>query len=115
MTVLHEVATRPGEYLLNEGFGTIARDVVSIAANSGDLVAGQVLAKHTSGKHVPFVNGGADGAGKAVAVLYGPVADSAQDQNALATVRLAEVAAEKLTGFAGTAGADLAELFIIVR
>lgn len=104
------------EFLLSEGNGTISRDVVTIAAAAGAMVAGTVLGKITaSGKYAAYDNTHSDGTEVAAGVLYRAVPDVAVDQAAIAIVRESEVARSYLTGSDAAAEADLKALGVVVR
>lgn len=115
MTTLTE-AVRPGEFIIAEANGTISREVVTIAAAAGAMVAGTVLSKLTSGgKYVEYDNAGTDGTETAAAILYAAIPDSASDQTAVVIVRHAEVESALLTGIDADGIVDLATTDIIVR
>ena len=115
MTTLTE-AVRPGEFIIAEANGTISREVVTIAAAAGAMVAGTVLAKLTSGgKYVEYDDVGSDGTETAAAILYAACPDSASDQLAVVIVRHAEVEESLLTGINAGGKADLAAADIIFR
>jgi len=108
-------ARRTGEFLISEASGTRSREEITIDASAGAMVAGTVLGKLASGKFVAYNNTADDGSEVAAGVLYAAVADSAADQKAVAYVRDAEVAENRLTGIDAAGKADLAALGIIVR
>ncbi|MCL2076349.1 MAG: head decoration protein [Betaproteobacteria bacterium] len=101
------------EFLLSEGNGQISREGVTVVAGDA-LEPGQVLGIETaSGKYAPYGSGG--GADIAVGILYSGLPASAEERDGVAVVRLAEVAAARLTGLDGAATADLKTRNIIVR
>lgn len=107
---------RTAEFLLSEGEGAISRDVVTIVAGAGALVAGTVLGKITaSGKYKAYASGNADGSQTAVGVLYAAAPSSASDQSAVAIVRVAEVAGALLTGSDAAAVTSLKTANVVVR
>lgn len=109
-------ALRTGEFIISEANGTRSREPVSIAAAAAALVAGTVLGKITaSGEYVAYSNAANDGSEVAAGILYAAVGDSAADQPAVAIVRDAEVASNRLTGLDTAARNDLAALGVIVR
>lgn len=115
MTTFTE-ATRPGEFIIAEANGSISREVVTIDAAAGAMVAGTVVSKLTSGgKYVEYDNAGTDGTETAAGILYAAVADSASDQTAVIIARHAEVDESMLTGIDSGGKADLAAADIIFR
>lgn len=114
MTILTE-QNHAAEFLLSEGDGHISRETVSVIAGAA-LPAGQVLGiVAASGKYAPYDNAASDGTQSAAAILYAGLAESASDRRAVAIVRLAEVAAGRLTGLDSAGTADFKTLNIIVR
>lgn len=83
---------RPLEFLIDY-HPHLSLEKVTIAANSGAMVAGRVLAKVTSsGKYVAYDNAsGTAGIGTADAILMYDVADSSSDQTVVVIERLAAV------------------------
>lgn len=115
---------RAFEALLSEGDGSISREVVTIKAGSGELAAGTVLGKITSGgKYEGYDDGNAGGSGSAVAVLMHAVdASGASDVSATVILRLAEVKYDALQWITGNdatsktaAVTSLATKYIICR
>lgn len=107
---------RAGEFLLAEANGSISREKIDIAANSGDIVAGTLLGKVTAtGEYAPYNDTAEDGTEIAAGVLYAGVSDSASVQSAVGIVRHAEVIGSMLTGSGANGIADLAALHILVR
>lgn len=104
---------RAGEHLLSE-VGDISREEVMLAAGPA-LPAGQILALGKSGEYAPFQNGGADGLGTALAVLYAPKPESDKPRPATVHARLCEMIGECLTGLDAKSRADLQKLDILVR
>ena len=105
-----------GEFLLNEGEGYYSRETVTIAAAAGKMPSGTLIGKITaSGKYTAYSNVAADGTEVCKGVLFTEVEDLAVDQKAVVIVRLAEVAAVRLTGSDVAGVADLLALGIIVR
>jgi len=123
MATLTENLPHTGGYLISEGNGDISREVVTLAAGSGVLRTGTVLAKLTAnGKYVPYDNSGTDGSETAVAVLWEGRDTTDGDVKAVVTARHTTVNKAELIWAAGvdaagiTAGlADLATLSIIAR
>jgi len=123
MTATITEGRRTGEFIVSEANGTRSRETIVIAAGTGALEPGTVLAKLTaSGKHVVYDNDGTDGSETAAAILYAAVDATAADAKAVAIVRDAEVNGrclvwkDGLTAAAITAGtADLAVAGLIVR
>lgn len=112
MTVAIE-SIHTGEYLISQGPGTISHDKVSVAAGDA-LPAGQLLTKAANNTYSPFVAADAATA-PADAVLYAALPASETARAATATVRLAEVAKDLLSGFDATSVAGLAAHMIVVR
>jgi len=109
-------ARRTGEFIISEANGTRSREVVTIAAAAGAMVAGTVLSKlDADGKYVEYDNAGTDGTQTAAAILYAAVGNAAADQTAVVIVRDAEVDEALLTGIDAGGKVDLAAVGIIVR
>lgn len=88
---------RAGAFLLSEGPRFYSRDEVVVASGAGNLKAGTVLAKLTSGgEYVPAVYSAGDGSQTAIAVLYDDVDATSAAQPATVISRLAEVHAADL-------------------
>jgi hypothetical protein len=107
------------EFLLSEGNGSISREAVTFVAGAV-LPPGQVLGVVTaSGKYAPYnpddTGDSATGTAVAVGVLYAGLDESASDRTGVAIVRLAEVAAARLTGLTLAAIVDLKTRNILVR
>lgn len=84
-------------FILSELGRTLSRDVVTIAAGSGVVEPGTVLAKlSASGKYVPSAAGGADGSETAIAVLGYRVDATSVDVEAVVIANDAEVKAPAL-------------------
>lgn len=104
-----------GEYLLDEGCGSISREAIVLAAGPA-LPAGQVLGKLTaSGKYAAYSNAAGDGTNVAVGILYAPAPLRTGDMDAVAHVRLCEVQGALLTGLDAPGTADLLTTFVVVR
>jgi hypothetical protein len=112
MPIVTEVL-HAGGYLLSEGAGRISRDQITVAAGDA-LPVGQLLTKGANGVYAPY-NAASEATAPAAAILYAALPDNTAERQAVATVRLAEVAAVELTGLSDAAIADLASHFIIVR
>jgi len=107
---------RTGEFLLSEANGTRSREEVVIAAASGNIAAGTIMAKLTAGgQYVPFAAGGTGGAQTAAGIAHAAIANSAAIQKATVYVRDCEVAGVHLTGLTAPATVTLATLGVIVR
>ena len=110
-----------GGFLLSEAQGKRSREQVTITSGQ-DLVAGQVVAKVTSGgKYVAVDQAASDGSEVAVGVLWDNVDATAGDVEATIIARDAEVNGEELT-YSGqsptevaTCITELAAVGIIVR
>lgn len=122
-TLTQDIKSGPGHYIVSEANGYRSRDVGTIAAGSGVLKPGAVLARVTAtSKLVPYNPAGADGSQNAVAILYDGCDATAADVKRTVTARDSEVHAAVLTWAAGvtdpqkaTALAALAALGIIAR
>lgn len=103
-----------GHFLLSEANGTRSRDVVTLAAGSGDLAAGAVLGKITaSSKFAPHAPSASDGSETAVAILLGNVSvPAAADVDAVVVARDAEVKAASL-GFAAATDTDAEKTVVL--
>src|SRR6266702_8360583 len=112
MTTIIEVL-HTGGYLLSEGTGRISRDQITVAAGDA-LPVGQVLTRGANGVYAPY-DAANEATAPAAAILYAALPASAAERQAVATVRIAEVARVRLTGLSAAATADLATHFIIVR
>lgn len=130
--VIIEPATNAGKFQVEDpdgvivGTGTVAVEFVgggltfTVTDGSQDFVAGEgftITVAAGDGKYVAFDPDATNGADVVAGVLYGDVADSASNQEAVAIVRLAEVSEAKLVGLDedGVAVEQLAALNIIVR
>ncbi|MDY0136346.1 MAG: head decoration protein [Thiomicrospira sp.] len=111
-------AFRPGEFVLSEGNGQISRENITIAAGAA-LEAGTILAKLTATGHYvafdPVAAEPATGSEIAAGVLYARADATTAAVKAVGIVRHAEVKRSALTGLAGDAEDDLAQLDIYVR
>jgi hypothetical protein len=126
MTVKTQSGRTAGHYLVSEANKTRSRATIVVRAGSGVLEAGAVLALIPSGVHVGkytgYNNDGTNISTSARAILFDTVDATSVDQEAVATVRDAEVHGDEIY-FAGTedtgdkeaAYADLATHGIIVR
>jgi hypothetical protein len=111
------------EALLSEGDGSISREVVTVKSGAGNLAAGTVLGKVTSGgKYEGYDDGKSNGAETAVAVLMQAVDASSADVSATVIVRLAEVKKDALQWIDAVdataktkAYSDLAAAYVIAR
>ncbi|RKT98754.1 head decoration protein [Burkholderia sp. Nafp2/4-1b] len=106
--------SQTAEFLVSEGNGEISRERITVIAGPA-LPAGQLLGVIGTGEYAPYNNAADDGSEVAVAVLYAPLPASDAPRAATGIVRLAEVAAVRLTGLDATARTDLAERHVIVR
>ncbi|KVH43527.1 head decoration protein [Burkholderia diffusa] len=106
--------SQTAEFLVSEGNGQISREHIIVKAGPA-LPAGQVLGVTSTGEYAPYDNAANDGAEVAAAVLYAPLAASEAPRSATGIVRLAEVAAARLTGLDAAGRTDLAERHVIVR
>ena len=108
-------AVHTAEFLLSEGNREISREAITVAAGDA-LPAGQVLGIQTaSGHYAAYSPAAADGTEVAVGILHAALPASADVRNGVAFVRLAEVAAARLTGLDAAAIADLKSRHLIVR
>jgi hypothetical protein len=114
MTTIKTQGTFTREFLLSEGEGQISREQITVVKGDA-LPAGLVLGTIGTGEYAPYNNTATDGSEIATAVLYGPLAASADARLAVGIVRLAEVAQACLTGLDAAARSDLAAHYVIVR
>lgn len=114
MNIKHE-SVHTGEYIVSEGNGSISREAITVAA--GEVIpAGQVLGIKTgTGEYAPYNSAANDGTEVAAGILYASLPASDKPRRGVATVRLAEVAAERMTGLDDAGIADLKTRNIIVR
>ena len=114
MTIKKE-SIHAGEFLLSEGAGKISRESINVAAGPA-LEPGQILGLVTlTGEFAPYSPIAEDGSETAVAILYGPLGESAVVRRGRAVVRLAEISEAHLTGLDLDAEKALAAHFLIVR
>lgn len=106
--------SQTAEFLVSEGNGQISREHITVKAGPA-LPAGQVLGVTSTGEYAPYDNAATDGSEIAAAVLYAPLPASETSRSATGIVRLAEVAAARLTGLDAAGRTDLAERHVIVR
>ncbi|KWH65055.1 head decoration protein [Burkholderia anthina] len=106
--------SQTAEFLVSEGNGQISREHIVVKAGPA-LPAGQVLGVTSTGEYAPYDNAANDGSEVAAAVLYAPLPASETPRSATGIVRLAEVAAARLTGLDAAGRGDLAERHVIVR
>ncbi|AOI94837.1 head decoration protein [Burkholderia sp. LA-2-3-30-S1-D2] len=106
--------SQTAEFLVSEGNGQISREHIVVKAGPA-LPAGQVLGVTSTGEYAPYDKAANDGSEVAAAVLYAPLSASDAPRSATGIVRLAEVAASRLTGLDATGRNDLAERHVIVR
>ncbi|ACL58763.1 head decoration protein [Methylobacterium nodulans] len=86
------------DWLKYEAGSDYSRDTALIAAGSGQLVSGTVLAQLTaSGKYAPAAASGSDGSQTAVAILLKPVDATSADAPAVIVARHAIVSHAGLT------------------
>lgn len=113
-----------GAAVASEAAGTLSRETITVASGAGALADGTVLGRITaSGKYVAYDPAGTDdGRRTAAAVLMGAVDATSADVTAVATVRLAEVWADRLAWASGvnsgqktTGLGHLATAFVIAR
>ena len=108
-------AVHTAEFFLSEGNRAISREAITVAAGDA-LPAGQVLGIETaSGHYAAYSPAATDGTEVAVGILHAALPASADVRNGVAFVRLAEVAAARLTGLDAAAIADLKTRHLIVR
>ena len=117
MATLTDTA-RTGAFLESEANGYRSRDVVTVNATGGAMVAGTILGKITAtGKYLEHVNAAVDGSEVAVAVLYAGIA--AVEDDVTIIIRDAEVTTGELiydgAGVVADIDAELAAVGIIVR
>lgn len=106
--------SQTAEFLVSEGNGQISREHIVVKAGPA-LPAGQVLGLTSTGEYAPYDNAANDGSEVAAALLYAPLPASEAPRSATGIVRLAEVAAARLTGLDTAGRNDLAERHVIVR
>lgn len=107
MTTLTE-GQHAGGFIVSEANGLRSREQITLLANEGALVAGQVLGKITSGgKYVAVDPDASDGSEAAAGILWEGQTVGASDSQAVAVVRDAEVNESELT-FAGLSTAETA-------
>ncbi|MGC3025798.1 head decoration protein [Burkholderia sp. DN3021] len=106
--------SQTAEFLVSEGNGQISREHIVVKAGPA-LPAGQVLGVTSTGEYAPYDNAANDGSEVAAAVLYAPLSASDAPRSATGIVRLAEVAAARLTSLDAAGRNDLAERHVIVR
>jgi hypothetical protein len=107
-----------GSFMVSEANGYRSREQIRIGKGAGKLQAGTVLARLTAdvgnakaGEFVPYVAGGASGAGAFGAICYEQVDATAAAVSVTGIVRDAEVQRSALA-FAGTPSApDMAAAF----
>jgi len=106
--------SQTAEFLVSEGNGQISREHIVVKAGPA-LPSGQVLGVTSTGEYAPYDNAANDGSEVAAAVLYAPLPASEAPRSATGIVRLAEIAAARLTGLDAAGRTDLAERHMIVR
>lgn len=87
-----------GSFLVSEAHGYRSRESITVAKGAGKLPAGTVLGRLTAavgdgkvGEFVPYVGGGASGAGVFAAICYEPIDATAAAVNVTGVVRDAEI------------------------
>lgn len=113
-------ANRQTEFLLMEEDGTISRDIVLLAANTGPLKSGTVLGRVTAtGEYKPYDDANTDGSETALGILLLDAEASALPQAVTIIARLAEVKRDSLIFVTGAdrlaSLLDLASHHIIAR
>lgn len=97
-----------GSFLVSEANGYRSRESIIVAQGAGKLPAGTVLARLTAdvgagkaGEFVPYLAGGASGAGAFGAICYEPIDATAAAVNVTGIVRDAEIQRAALVFAAG--------------
>jgi hypothetical protein len=88
---------RPLEFLSWEAEHHLTREEGTLAANQGDLLAGTVLAKLTSGGQLVVYDNASATAGVAYGILAYPVANSSSTQKVTVIERMAVVKASLIS------------------
>ena len=104
-----------GDLLKYEAPNLYSRDLATVAAGQNLQLGAIVGRDSTTGKLKALDPAATDGTEVAVGILHAALPASADVRNGVAFVRLAEVAAARLTGLDAAAIADLKTRHLIVR